>query len=247
VERWLDKVKSTFGGTTDPYAQSRRVLRLAQRSRVQLHVELMDRESDSSGKLIANIEHITEDSFIISQPTTGVIAHPLNKHEQLRLTCVVQSQRYLGMTQCAGRARIPSGGKRMLYGFRLNLPEHLDTPERRNEPRTTVGYDLAPKAILKLPNHPDEIAGIVIDISASGVQVRSYEAEGLLQLGDNCHFQTELPAPVGSLSAPVSVAFLGPGKVEGQTILGLAFHQRLERVAQFVRCTENRRARRRTG
>ncbi len=247
MERWLDKVKSTLGGNTDPYAQSRRVLRLAQRSRIQLMLELENQDSEDSRKLTANIEQIAEDSFIISQPTAGVMGHPLNKRETIQFTLVVQGKRYQGVTRCAGRARIPSGGKRMLYGYRLNLPEQLDTPERRSDPRTTVGYDLAPKAVLKMPDHTEEITGIVIDISASGVQVRSYQAEGLFKVGDNCHFQTELPTPVGTLSAPVRVAFVSPGKVDGQTILGLAFHQRLDRVAQFVRCTENRRARRRTG
>ncbi len=119
--------------------------------------------------MVARIEQVRADDFIISQPSIGVFRHPLATGEQLRLSFVGQTGRVSGLSRSLGRIKITSGGTGMLYSYRLALPETLRENDERRFERMTIGFDLAPEARLYSHDGAQAARGIVQDLSRGGM------------------------------------------------------------------------------
>ena len=237
-------MRSALGGGPDPRAGVRRLLVAAQRARTKLELLVQSPINDQGVTLAATIEQIGDREFIISRPVVGGAPHQLAPHDRLRMSFITTTKRYSADTCCLGRAKIPSGGKRLLYGYRLLLPETLQAEERRSYLRTTVGYDLAPTAELISFGFNAAVKGMIIDLNAGGVQIRG-DLIGRFALGQQVYVKAELPEPAGVIREMGEVAWMRRGKIEGQMILGIRFLEPVPSLGKFVRITENRRARRR--
>jgi c-di-GMP-binding flagellar brake protein YcgR len=243
VGKFFDNIKSAISGE-DPLEQVRAHLRHAQRSRAKVFLHSID-SKEAQPSLITQIEQVEKDAFQITRPAAGGVLHPLAVNERFEMTFMDGRHRYGGETSCLARVRIPSGGSRVLFGYRMSLPNQLIAHERREHARATVGFDLAPKVEISSFSFEGVVRGTMIDVSAGGMQVRTYTAKGRLTLDQQVFVNCALPDPVGELSEVMRIAYLGEGKVEGQVIIGLAFRDRVETIDQFVRRYELQRARRR--
>lgn len=245
MAQWLSRMKASLSGESDAREAARKLLLAAQRARVKLELEYLSRAGGSDATMASVIEQVDQEDFVISRPVVGGAVRQLGTHEQLRLSFVTARERVSAETRCLGRAKIPSGGKRVLYGYRLLIPQAMEVQERRTSQRVTVGFDLAPEVELTSFGFEGPVRGVIIDISAGGLQVRSHNAVGKFAAGQQVYVSTLLPDPVGELGEVGEVAWVRRGKVEGQTILGVRFLEPIERVGKFVITMGHLRSKRR--
>ncbi|UCD74379.1 MAG: PilZ domain-containing protein [Phycisphaerales bacterium] len=195
--------------------------------------------------MTATIEQVEDNDFIISRPVVGGVAHQLGTHERVHVAFVTATKRLSAETCCLGRAKIPSGGKRMLYGYRMLLPEALEIEERRVGPRTTVGPQLALIAELASFCFKSPVRANIVDLSAGGLQVRSNAAAGRFVLDQQVYVTAELPEPAGKIGQMGQVAWVRKGKTQKQMLLGIRFLEPVECIDEYVRISGQRQAQRR--
>ncbi len=242
---WISKFKDALsGGGGEAVEEVRRQLRAAQRARANLHLEPRSAGVDLDSPLLATIEQVRSDDFIISQPLSGVTNHPLAKGEQLTISFALDSKgRLCATTRSLGRVKIPSGGSGMIYGYKLVLPEALTIDERRAHNRIAVAFDLAPQAELFTALPSEAITGAIVNLSSGGALVRLAQGcAAKLDIGQRLLLNVTLPVPVGEVNESVIIARIHPGAERNSDLIGIGFEQKIEGLVELLSLLERRRA-----
>jgi hypothetical protein len=138
-----------------------------------------------------------------------------------------------------GRARIASAGGDVLHGYRLEMPESLQTHERRREPRLLLGDDDLREAELMVYTHRGPILGRVEDISAGGARLSCRNGHDRLEPGQQALFRVVLQG-IGTVEEIAHVVDALPDEESGHLIVRLLFDRRVERIADVMRARARR-------
>ncbi len=241
---WFSRIRRTLAGEPTAGQEVRRALLAAQRASNRLELEPANMAPEDATTMVARIEQVRSGDFIISQPSIGVFTHPLATGEQLRLSFVGQTGRVSGLSRSLGRIKIASGGTRMIYGYRLALPEALREKDERRFERMTVGFDLAPEARRYRLNGAQAARGIVQDLSRGGMQIRCHEVSPRTAVGQRVRLDVLLPQPVGEVEAMATIVRLAAGPHPRQQIIGVEFEKEVQGLSELIGAVKTRRARR---
>lgn len=126
---FLGSIKRALAGQEQPKDRVRRLLIAAQRSHASVQLESTIAAAES-GTPVASIEQVRAEDLIISQPLIGGRTHPLAVNEPLQIRVRAESGSMIGQTRSLGRIKLPSGGERVFYGYRLALPADLRVDEQ---------------------------------------------------------------------------------------------------------------------
>lgn len=239
---WLAKVKRALGAEPDAARRVGLLLKEAHRARVTVDLEPVNQSGPHKLVLAATIEQVLDDGVVISQPLIGALNHPLTTGEHLVMSFGVDSVgRVSGKTQAMGRVQVPSGGARLLYGYRLATPTVLCADERRANRRVTFGSGPPPAAALYLGAKDSPLRGTVQDISAGGILIRVLQEPNLeLRLQQRVHLSVQLPPPVGVIDERVTIVRVAPGTNRTHTYIGIAFEGELAGLEDLVRELKDR-------
>lgn len=245
---WFSRIRRTLAGEPTSGQEVRRALLAAQRAGNRLELEPATLATEDATPMVARIEQVRGDDFVISQPSIGVFTHPLATGEQLQLSFVGQNGRVSGLSRSLGRIKIASGGIGMLYGYRLALPEALREKDERRFERMTIGFDLAPEARLYRLDGAEAARGIVQDLSRGGMQIRCHKVSSRSAVGQRVRLDMLLPQPVGEVEAMATIVRLAAGPHSRQQIIGVEFEKEVQGLSELIGEVKTRRARRqRTG
>lgn len=240
---WLSSVKRALGAGPNAKERVRLLLKEAYRARTTLDLEPLNQTGFHKLVLAATIEQVRDDDLIISQPLIGALNHPLATGEELLMSFGIESVGGVsGKTQALGRVQVPSGGPRLLYGYRLAMPAALRAVERRRHRRVTFGS--GPPLAAALYSRPKDtpLRGIVLDISIRGMLIRIlHESECELALQQRVHLSVQLPPPVGVIDENVTVVRVAPSANRTNNYVGVAFDGEVEGLADLVRQLEEGR------
>ena len=241
---WLTKVMGALGGEGAVRLSPRQILQAAQRDRLKVALEIVAPAPGQSTVLATTIEQVRDDDFVINQPSIGGLTHPLAFGEELRLSFHNRSVHHSAMTRCLGRVKIPAGGNQMLFAYRLEMPAMMRSEDRRQHPRIDLPLDLGCEAHLYAPACDGPVLGTMLDISMGGARIRTSMALDKIQIGQEIYLKSMLPEPVGLLDELVHVMRMEDDpRSEGATI-GVAFTRRINGLAELIRMTQARLARR---
>ncbi len=237
---WLSSVKRALRAGPNAQERVRLLLKEAYRARTTLDLEPLNQTGFHKLVLAATIEQVRDDDLIISQPLIGALNHPLATGEELLMSFGVDSMGGVsGKTQALGRVQIPSGGARLLYGYRLAMPATLRAHERRQHRRVTFGSGPPPAAALYSRPKDAPLRGTVLDISIRGMLIRVlHEPECELELQQRVHLSVQLPPPVGVIDEDVTVVRVAPSTNRTNNYVGVAFDGEIEGLADLVRRLE---------
>ena len=237
---WLSSVKRALGAGPNAQERARLLLKEAYRARTTLDLEPLNQTGFHKLVLAATIEQVRDDDLVISQPLIGALNHPLAIGEELLMSFGVDSMGGVsGKTQALGRVQIPSGGARLLYGYRLAMPAVLRAHERRQHHRVTFGSGPPPAAALYPRPKDAPLRGTVLDISIRGMLIRIlHEPECELALQQRVHLSVQLPPPVGVIDEDVTVVRVAPSANRTNNYVGVAFKGEVEGLAELVRRLE---------
>ncbi len=221
----------------DAAGKVRLLLKEAQRARATVDLEPVNQTGSHKLVLVATIEQVLDDGVVISQPLIGALNHPLTSGEHLVMSFGVDSVgRVSGKTQAMGRVQIPSGGMRLLYGYRLATPTVLCADERRANRRVTFGAGPPPAAALYPKAKDTPLRGTVQDISTGGMLIRVVQEPNLeLRLQQRVHLSVQLPPPVGVIDERVTIVRVAPGANRTHNYIGIAFEGKLAGLEELVR------------
>ena len=237
---WLSSVKRALGAGPNAKERVRLLLKEAYCARTTLDLEPLNQAGLHKLVLAATIEQVREDDLIISQPLIGALNHPLATGEELLMSFGVGSVGGVsGKTQALGRVQVPSGGPRLLYGYRLAMPAVLCAGERRRHRRVTFGSSPPPAAALYPRPKDAPLRGILMDISIRGMLIRIlHEPECELALQQRVRLSVQLPPPVGVLDENVTVVRVAPSANRTNNYIGVAFDGEVEGLEDLVRRLE---------
>ena len=237
---WLSSVKRALGAGPNAKDRVRLLLKAAYRARTTLDLEPLNQTGFHKLVLAATIEQVRDDDLIISQPLIGALNHPLATGEELLISFGVDSVGGVsGKTQALGRVQVPSGGPRLLYGYRLAMPTVLRAVERRQHRRVTFGSNPPPAAALYPRPKDAPLRGILMDISIRGMLIRIlHEPECELALQQRVHLSVQLPPPVGVIDENVTVVRVAPSANRTNNYIGVAFDGEVKGLADLVRRLE---------
>jgi len=227
----------------------RSILESAQRQRARIELTPDIPSVDQQVVSATTIELLRDDDIVIAQPTIGGLTRPLAINESITMSLIDAGERISGTTRCLGRVVLPSGstagaGSGSLYGYRLAWPDDLLADDRRADVRVTVGFDLAPRALLYYGDKTDGYRAIIIDLSLAAAQVRTLEAAPLLPVGSDLLLTATLPEPVGHITDIVHVTRAQLSGRDGQILLGLTFSRQLPSLDAFLQEVARRRSHR---
>ncbi len=234
---WLEKVKRALSTQVDTAEKVRRLLNEAHRARSTVELEPVSQSGPHKLVLVATIEQVLDDGVVISQPLIGTLNHPLTTGEHLVMSFGVESVgRVSGKTQAMGRVQVPSGGMRLLYGYRLATPTALRADERRASRRVTFGSGPPPAAALYPKAKESPVRGTVQDISTGGMLIRVLHEPNLeLRLQQHVHLSVHLPPPVGVIDQRVTIVRVVPGANRTHNYIGIAFEREVVGLEDLVR------------
>lgn len=230
-------MKRAWSREVDAVGKVRLLLKEAQRARATVELEPVNQSGPHRLVLVATIEQVLDDGVVISQPLIGALNHPLTTGEHLVMSFGVDSVgRVSGKTQAMGRVQIPSGGMRLLYGYRLATPTVLCADERRVNRRVTFGTGPPPAAALYPKTKDTPLRGTVQDISTGGMLIRVIQEPNLeLRLQQRVHLSVQLPPPVGVIDERVTIVRVAPGANRTHNYIGIAFERELAGLEDLVR------------
>ena len=233
---WLARVKRALTAEPDAAEKVGLLLKEALRARSTVELEPMSQSGPHKLVLVATIEQVLDDGVIISQPLIGALNHPLTSGEHLMMRFGVESVgRVNGKTQAVGRVQVPSGGARLLYGYRLTTPQVLCAGERRANRRVTFGSGPPPAAALYTRAKESPLRGTVQDISTGGMLIRVLQEASLdLRLQQRVHLSVQLPPPVGVIDERVTIVRVTPGTNNTHNYIGVAFERDLPGLEDLV-------------
>ena len=234
VAAWFNKLIEAFGGEETSGTNVRRVLERAQEERAR--IELIDAVASPNQpiRLFTTIEQLRDDDVVISRPTHGGRLRPLATGGDLHMLLGVDGQRLAGHVRCLGRIRVKSGSGGMFYGYRMSLPDAFRPEERRAAPRYETTEEQAPDAELTVLGLPNRVHGLVIDLSASGMRMRSPNARGRIAVGQRAYLTVELPDPVGRLKETINIVRVDQLE-DGVVELGISFLRTIPEVSEMLR------------
>ena len=247
---WLSKVKSALTGEAEMALQVRRELEAMQRSRAKLHIEIATAGGAAREALASSVEQVRDDDVIISQPSSGATTRPLAAGERVLLQFTAGGGVVVGAARVLGRIKLPSGGKRMFFGYHVTIPDRFQIIERRQHERITLDEETAPQVHLMRATPTAEprtpFSATLVDISVGGAQVR-IDADAPMVLHEaKLLLVADFPMPVGSIVHPVTVMRVTQDANSGATRLGLQFDAPVPNLDQFLEVLKTRQARRST-
>lgn len=245
VNSLLDKLRTLMLGGTDDRAGARRLLERCLRNggRVTL---LSTRNGSRKESMIATIEQVRENDFVIDRPMVGAHVHPLAINEPLHISFICNNGHCSGMTKPIGRYRFSSGSKktkRVLYGYRMAIPEQLESSNRRRYHRVPLEHGAPMCVALHSSDHAAPIQAVVLDLSAGGMRLQLKD-EMMLIDGQEMLLTAEMPPPHGSIAATVEVMRVSQCPRTGRPTIGVRFSEEVANVARYVRQLEIQRGRR---
>jgi hypothetical protein len=241
VRRLLARLKQAVVPPDGSSVAVRRALLAAQHARTPVELQVVPRGEEVRPILSCTIEQLREGDLVIGQPLIGGLNHPLAIGEELTLAFLSTRGRLRGRTRSLGRIRIPSGGARMLSGYRLAIPDELHSVERREHHRVRLGIDLAPEAELFTRFDRGPVVGVVEDLSIGGVKIRSRNARGKVAAGRRAYVKMKLPPPINEIGQMVSITRVEPGNDREVLLISLLFERQLPQLAEFIQEAQLRR------
>lgn len=240
---WLSRVVDALSRSDYEPNEVHQTLETARRHRSKLQIELTGQSTAEHESLImwSTIEQVRMKDFIIDQPTVGGITRPLATGEQMRISFSAEPTPLAGTTKSLGRIKIPSGGAKALFGYRLALPERLQPDERRTAPRVFVGLDLAAQVqLIHEPNSKVEpIRGVVDDLCVGGLRFHTRDMLRRLAPGKPVRIKVNLPMPIGVLDEPATVIHIEPGQQVNEHVIGVHFQREIKGMAELVQSLED--------
>lgn len=226
-----------LGAKPDVAERVRLLLKEAHHARATVELEPVSQSGAHRLVLVATIEQVLDDGVIISQPLIGTLNHPLTTGEHLVMSFGVDSVgRVNGKTQALGRVQVPSGGMRLLYGYRLSTPTVLCADDRRSNRRVTFGPGPPPPAAIYARKNESPVRGTVQDISSGGMLIRILHEPNLaLHLQQRAHLSVQLPPPVGIIDERVTIVRVAPGVNSGHHYIGISFERKIAGLEDLVR------------
>jgi hypothetical protein len=251
VGTWLSKMKSAFSGEADVSASVRRELEAMQRLRSKLVVEVMNPARTTRETLAAIVEQVRDQDVVISQPSTGALTRPLAAGERVVLQLPAPGGVNAGEARVLGRIKLPSGGKRMFFGYRLTIPERFQFIERRLHPRFALGRAALRAQLAPIADETAEVSaalsGLLVDISLGGAQVMLEGEAAAPKPGTTLTLTANFPAPVGSIAHPVTVARAEHDASTNVTRIGLQFDAPVPNLDAFLDVLKSANARKGSG
>lgn len=244
MSTWLSKIKRALRPEPESVRRVRALLTEAFRAHTKLEFEPLNQPSLHKLVLIASIEDVRETEIIISQPLAGALNHPLATGEHFRLLFASKSFGHLsGKTESLGRIEIETSEARMIYGYRMSLPESLRVEDRRKKLRVSFGSGPPPAAALYIRPKCIPLRGTVQDVTAAGMLIRVlHKGEQQLELGQKLHLSTSLPEPVGSIGVEVTVVRLAPSSNRVNNYVGVSFVREIEGLETLINRLQNPQA-----
>lgn len=236
VGNGLSSMWRAIFGESRAVGETRRELRVAQRTRAQLVLEPPNSPTSVPITMTATLEQVRAKDLVVSQPASGGVTRQLVTGEPLTLSVDLGSRGYLsGKTRVLGRAKVSSGGDNPIFGYRLALPQSLHKTDRRASARQKKKtLDLAREAELYRLDDNEPIRGIVQNVSQGGMQILRYDSRRRLMKGERVRLVVYLPQPVGQVNRMVTVARIAGGRNPRQPIIGVAFEREVTGLAELI-------------
>jgi c-di-GMP-binding flagellar brake protein YcgR len=241
----MEKLRALLSGRSCDRTAVRRALEQCARQGRQLTIE-STRNRSSSESMSASIELVREDDFIIDLPMVGGRVRPLAINEPLRIGFMTESGFTSGLTKPLSRFRFSSGGEdssRVLYGYRMGMPDELHTNNRRSAHRVSIEHAHPVYVTLHAPGTDQTMRATILDISASGMRLR-LEQHVMLIDGQEMLLMAELPMSCGSVEEPVRIVRVMQCPRTELPVVGVSFPEEVVSVARYVRQLEIQHARR---
>ena len=235
VGNWFSRFTRRLTGGSAATVDVRRMLREAQRSRARVELEGLRRSSKLGQRLVTTIEQVTDDEFVISQPTVGGTVRLVARYEPYRMTVAGARGRVAGETRSLGRTKIASGGRGMLFGYRMAIPREFFVIDRRQELRMLFGNDLVFEAAVQLLGREGPLLGLVEDLSPHGACLRCRNAGAFVRRGQQGHISMDLPEPAGEVRETVTIAALEATETDEAMLVRVTFHKKNAAIAHALR------------
>jgi len=240
MANWLQSIQQRV--KPDRRGDVRQTLERLQRDGVRLKVSPVVRRAARKSQATATIEMIRESDFVISQPILHGQVLPLATHELVELNATCSEGRLEFVARALGRFKTSSGSGKPFFGYRIDLPNDIRVDERRRYHRVLVGYDLAPEGMLRTPDRALPIHGLVEDISAAGVRLKSKSSGDHLRRGQFGYLHMTLPHPVGDVNTLVRLCAVARSPLDETTTIHLAFDKPVPELDAFIRSVDKRRS-----
>jgi hypothetical protein len=237
VSDWLSRLRNALQGRPDGAVDVRKTLLAAQRSRARIELEPMRPTARLDLVLATTIEQVHRDGFVVSQPLMGGTVRPMARYEPYRLSFSGPRGRTTGQTHALGRMRIRSGGRGVIYGYRLALPDALYVIDPRRELRMLLEEDLVVEAELQVLERRVPIQALLQDLSPSGACLRCRNAGAPVRSGGQAQLKVDLPEPIGRILETVNIVSIERDPdVPGCTVHVL-FEKKNQTIAAALRDT----------
>lgn len=204
------------------------------------------RRGGKNEPMVASVEQVRENDFIIDRPMIGANIHPLAINEPLRISFMGDTGHCSGLTKPLGRYRFSSGGKsanRVMHGYKMAIPEELESSNRRRYHRVSLEHGAPLHVTLHPQGTTTPMKAVVIDVSAGGMRLR-LKNDAMLIDGQDMLLTAELPAPYGSVAESVHAVRVIQCPRTRRPIVCVSFPEEMANIARYVRQLEIQRARR---
>jgi hypothetical protein len=135
-------------------------------------------------------------------------------------------------------------GVRQRSGFRVSIPTSLTHVQRRVTHRVPVAFDLAPSAILTIPeSDAPPCKATVMDLSETGMRVRVPITQ-TYEIGQQVEVDARFPDTIPSFKSTCTVVRVAPLKAREVNIVGLRFSEPLSELSGAIRALDLRRGNR---
>lgn len=239
VSSLFKKLRQALGGEDQQVRSIRNALEEAGRhSRTVELIPLAVTPQLEGRTLTAAIELVREADVVISQPMIGGRNYPLAKNEGFRLVVMGPEGPLGGQTKALGRIKIPAGGGKMLYGYRLEFPEAMSRTDRRDSRRFRIEKHLQAEVELFPLNRKQPVRGTLIDLSITGLLIRGESAEVTSLIGKDAVVKVSLPDPVGDLVQVVSLVRCSRPDRRGTQEIAVQFKQPIPAIEQLIHQAE---------
>jgi hypothetical protein len=221
-------------------------MQAAQRDRTPVTLQPPTSPVMSSITMLTTIEQVRATDMVIAQPTAEGSTRQLVSGETLRLSFSLQPYGHVtGKTRVLGRLKLSSGSEKPFYGYRLSLPDVIRKVDRRRGDRATIGFGLSRESEIYKLNDQVPIRGVVQNVSASGMQVRTHNAKPMLSRGERVRLVVYLPPPVGEVNRLVTVARVTVDRNPRFRLVALAFERELPGIVELIEKLKDKRDTRR--
>lgn len=177
-----------------------------------------------------------QNEVVIAQPHAGSQLQPLITNQKVRL--IVDTREGLRRMNATvlGRIRQTTPGGGTVYGYRVSLPGKLFPHERRRRVRPEVVLpDSCIEVTLKVLGREAPIHGVLVDLTAAGCEMRSTNARGRIEPGQEVLMKFELPEPVGDVTQHVRIARVMPvGEDAHMTLIGVRFREQIPALRELL-------------